>query len=298
MKTDCENTVVVRVDKSVFSLEKDVLLIASYAAPENSPLYDTLELKDCILILEESTLQIVQNEDPYILLCGDLNARTGCEQPKLEKKIFNYSPGFDDNDDGDCRYKCSKANNIVNNFEKSLLNLCFMLDCVIAVNEFCNSDANGEFTYVSPHESSVTDNFIISEDLFSVHCELRIGDRVDLWHLPIEFKWKQADRMIDQPDQRESYESCTVCSEDCLPSYKQELESDSVKRCMQDAHLALGSDVDDFIEIFLNALYGAAACMVKKREEKKKHVNDWFDDECAQKKNTVKRALKVKVQGF
>ena len=63
-----------------------MLLIASYVAPENSPLYDTLELKDGILILEESTLQIVQNEDPYILLCGDLNARTGCEQPKLEKK--------------------------------------------------------------------------------------------------------------------------------------------------------------------------------------------------------------------
>ena len=37
MKTDCENTVVVRVDKSVFSLDKDVLLIASYVAPENSP---------------------------------------------------------------------------------------------------------------------------------------------------------------------------------------------------------------------------------------------------------------------
>ena len=67
-----------------------------------------------------------------------------------------------------------------------------MLDCVI-VNEFCNSDASGEFTYVSPHDSSVTDNFIISEDLFSVHCELRIGDRVDLWHLPAKFKRKQAD---------------------------------------------------------------------------------------------------------
>ena len=189
MKTDCENTVVVRVDKSVFSLDKDVLLIASYVAPENSPLYDTLELKDGILILEESILQIVQNEDPYILLCGDLNARTGCEQPKLEE-MFNYTPGSDDNDDGDCRYRCSK-DNIVNNFGKSLLNLCFMLDCVI-VNGFCNSDGNGEFTYVSPHGSSVIDYFIISEDLFPDHCELRIGDRVDSWHLPVEFKWKQA----------------------------------------------------------------------------------------------------------
>ena len=64
LPTDCENTVVVRVDKSVFSLDNDVLLIASYVAPENSPLYDTLELKDGILILEESILQMVENEDP------------------------------------------------------------------------------------------------------------------------------------------------------------------------------------------------------------------------------------------
>ena len=54
-------------------------------------------------------------------------------------------------------------------------------------------------------------------------------------------------------------------SEDCLPSYKQELASDSFKRCMQDAHLALGSDVDDSNEIFLNTLYGAVACMVRKK---------------------------------
>ena len=105
MKTDCENTVVVRVDKSVFSLDKDVLLIASHVAPENSPLYDTLELKDRIFILEESILHIVQNEDPYILLCGDLNARTGCEQPKLEE-MFNYTLGSDDNDDSEFRYRC------------------------------------------------------------------------------------------------------------------------------------------------------------------------------------------------
>ena len=32
--------------------------------------------------------------------------------------------------------------------------------------------------------------------------------------------------------------------------------------------------------------------MVRKRGKKKKHVNDWFDEECAQKKKTVKRALK------
>ena len=60
-----------------------------------------------------------------------------------------------------------------------------LLDCVI-VNGFCNSDANGEFTYVSPHGSRVIDCFIIPKDSFSIHCELRVGDCVDSWHLPVE----------------------------------------------------------------------------------------------------------------
>ena len=81
------NTVCVRIDQSVFNSDKDVLLIARYVVPENGPLYDTLELKDGILILEEGILQAVQNEDLYVLICGDLKARTGCEQPKQESML-------------------------------------------------------------------------------------------------------------------------------------------------------------------------------------------------------------------
>ena len=65
----------------------------------------------------------------YILPCGDLKAKTGCEQPKLEE-MFNYTPCSNANNGGDCRYRCSEGN-IVNNFGKSLLSLCFMLDCVL-----------------------------------------------------------------------------------------------------------------------------------------------------------------------
>ena len=81
-----------------------------------------------------------------------------------------------------------------------------MLDCVI-VNGFCDSDVDGQFTYVSPHGSSVIDYFIVSEPLFPSHCELCVGDRVDSWHLPVEFKWKQVGRIADKPAQVESYEA-------------------------------------------------------------------------------------------
>ena len=70
--------------------------------------------------------------------------------------------------------------------------------------------------------------------------------------------------MTDQPDQRESYDNCIVWSDDCLPSYKQELALDSFKRCMQDAHSALGSAEDVSIEMFLNVLYGAAVVWSEK----------------------------------
>ena len=70
---------------------------------------------------------------------------------------------------------------VVNNFGKSLLNLCFMFDCVIL-----NSDRSGEYTYVSPHGSSVIDYFRMSEDLFSANCNLPVGDRVDSCHMPVK----------------------------------------------------------------------------------------------------------------
>ena len=43
-----------------------------------------MDLKDDIVILEEKLLQLIRDEDVHILLCGDFNARTGCEQPKLD----------------------------------------------------------------------------------------------------------------------------------------------------------------------------------------------------------------------
>ena len=50
--------------------------------PEHGP-YST-ELKDGIVILEEKLLQVIRDESVHVLLRGNFNARTGCEQPKLD----------------------------------------------------------------------------------------------------------------------------------------------------------------------------------------------------------------------
>ena len=38
----------------------------------------------------------MQNEDAYVLVCDDLNARTGCEQPKPEEMVNYVSGSVDD----------------------------------------------------------------------------------------------------------------------------------------------------------------------------------------------------------
>ena len=89
-----------------------------------------MDLKDDIVILEEKLLQLIRDEDVHILLCGDFNARTGCEQPKLDD-MSNYTPGSEEDDiRGDWAERQSK-DIVVNNFGKLPLTLCFMFDCVI-----------------------------------------------------------------------------------------------------------------------------------------------------------------------
>ena len=117
-----------------------------------------------------------------------------------------------------------------------------MLGCII-VNGLCTGDVDGGFTYVSPRGSSVIDYFIISEDLFSAPCELRVGNWVDSWHQPVEMKLTKVGR-TDKLAQVENSEECIVWSETCLPNYIHELASDDFNDCIGNVHLDLRHDVD------------------------------------------------------
>ena len=109
IQIDCANTTAVRVDKPVFNADKDVFLIASYVVPKHGPLYDSMDLKDGIVILEEKILQVICDKDVHILLCRGFNAQTGCEQPKLND-MSNYTPGSEEDIiRGDWLIDCEKT---------------------------------------------------------------------------------------------------------------------------------------------------------------------------------------------
>eukprot|EP00745_Piridium_sociabile_P040619 TRINITY_DN784_c0_g2_i2.p1 TRINITY_DN784_c0_g2~~TRINITY_DN784_c0_g2_i2.p1 ORF type:complete len:579 (+),score=61.48 TRINITY_DN784_c0_g2_i2:324-2060(+) len=223
------------------------------------------------------------------MITGDLNARTGHDQAEVEV-MMNYMENIDYNNmDEDEFSRCSKDDTI-NNFGKSLLNLCFLFDVYI-LNGFCSNDKEGDFTFVSPNGSSVIDYFLIPCNLLS-NFELKVGDCLHSWHLPVEVTWNTMNNQIEGENARQQREEKILWSEENATVYENELESDDFYHSLQRAFEILTVDVNDSLDQFVKALCGAAACMVRRVGQGRKKCNDWFDEECERKKQEVKRLLK------
>ena len=65
----------------------------------------------------------------------------------------------------------------------------------------------------------------MSEDLFWTNCNLRVGDRVDSWHMPVELRWSNVAYNIDKTVVTESRENRDAWSEEFVQTYKDELYS-------------------------------------------------------------------------
>ena len=72
----------------------------------------------------------------------------------------------------------------------------------------------------------------------------------------------------------ENSEERILWLEACLPNYIHILASDDFNHCIRNAHLELRNDIDASMDIFLNALYEAAACMVRTVGEKRENANN------------------------
>ena len=70
-----------------------------------------------------------------------------------------------------------------------------------------------------------------------------------------------------------------------------ELNSNEFKECIEKSKDTIEADMNCSVDLFINALYGAAACMIRTIGKKTKQFNDWFDAECRQQKRLAKRFL-------
>jgi len=167
-----------KLDKAFFGLENNIYLCAAYLPHGNS----------CYLVeREQDVLESIESDitkythDGYIMLLGDLNARTGT--------LSDYI--VDDNDRISCEDHLYKVDDtisprknedtIVNNRGEKLGELC--VQCQLRIlNGRTLGDSRGYFTCHRPQGSSTVDYMILSEELlhrityFHVHNKLHISD--------------------------------------------------------------------------------------------------------------------------
>ena len=91
-----DNVIVFRVHKDFFGTERDVLMFNVYLPPAGSTYYDTVDENNGVEILSNCILNMSEmHNDCSILLCGDLNARTGAMNTTADNLFDTRSCAFD-----------------------------------------------------------------------------------------------------------------------------------------------------------------------------------------------------------
>ena len=78
IKCSCDNMTFINISKAAVGLDEDLMFVAMYISPYQSPYYKQTDTNCSIHHLEDFLLNVYQTgEDAYLMVCGDFNARVG-----------------------------------------------------------------------------------------------------------------------------------------------------------------------------------------------------------------------------
>ena len=291
------NFLVFAIDKQLFNLPKDILYVGTYVPPEGSPFYARFDIDNGIGLLEDCLNDCLVNiDDFFVLLTGDLNSRTA--------DISQHFAVGDDDDDEEMfnvYYKSQSVNegrssqdSCMNNYGKLLLNLCTAFELCI-LNGLCYGDRLGRCTYISDSGSSVNDYFILSKDLFSIlfdTCKLNVLNRIESDHMPLSFDIYFENGSEHEVCDVNAFVEKFVWISDYKLTFQRNMNSDDMKEKMKLATDMIDVDINQALSLFNECVKEAAECMKKKvfvnRERKKQ---DWFDHECKTQRKLTRKTL-------
>jgi hypothetical protein len=146
--------------KIFFNLEKDIYTCLVYYPPVQSA---TLHNQDCT-ILDLIEKDIIKHQDyGNIMLCGDFNARVGCENYCITKDNNNFNPSFDCYVSDSARPRMSQ-DKITDTRDNHLIDICVGNQLRI-LNGIFAGDSFGKFSYHTYNGSNTVDYVIVSEPL-------------------------------------------------------------------------------------------------------------------------------------
>ena len=164
------------------------------------------------------------------------------------------------------------------------------------LNGDCDGDREGEFTFVSHSGSSVNGYFLVSLDFpESKIVQVHASPRVESQHMPVSLTLNTA----RQHGARATADQATVVTklvwQDNLTwTFQNNVRSGVFTNTLGEATEQIARDPNTALDIFVSLLLNAAEPMKKTffNRKGKKQGAPWFDSECRQSKQSVKRLLR------
>lgn len=160
METEYDNCVVVGISKALTGLAADCILLGMYLPPSQSIYYNETDIYNGISLLEQCLLDTFEVAgDLPVIVCGDLNARTGEKNGRNVQFPDVFDVSHNDFDEGSAHSRISK-DVCINDLGRYLLNVCDQFNLLI-MNGMLPGDEWGDFTYIAHNGASVIISFCL-----------------------------------------------------------------------------------------------------------------------------------------
>ena len=192
--TQISHVLAIKISKTLFNTNKDILLIMMYNHPRESIFYkhkgyySTLEEVDQFI-----ANQIEKGQEFNLLLGGDLNARIG-----------DWAYTEDDEDELDTKensitYNRESQDTQVNIAGRTLIEICTTYG-LTSLSGLKEKNFTSKFTFIGHRGSSIVDHFISSIELLDNIQDFRTMDKIESNHLPIMLTIESNMDKSEQPE--------------------------------------------------------------------------------------------------
>jgi hypothetical protein len=293
--TGIDNLLSVRLSKQLFDFDKDIVFVGLYSHPEGSPYYEHKDYDCLITELEQFLLTTFENnEDAYLLIAGDLNARIGNWGLEVSD-VDNPLDGFGLEDEQSFVFDRESEDKCVNTFGKRLIDLCTVFQ-LLPLNGYVKKGLNHVFTFLSEKGASVIDYFLCSYEFEMFVYSLDVVNRIESTHAPVVLNVQgqlPSTNNIEKPLESTFSRVKWDCSKE--QEFRNFMASNYAQLCLDEATLLLEKSIDDAVDKFTCLLREASDCMRQQirvgGSVKSKFRSKWYDRECECLKLDARRSL-------
>ena len=308
-KTDSDDIIWLKIDRKLFNLTYDLYLCLSYIIPSCS----SREALTEISVLDRISDHIIQianetNNNYNILLCGDLNSRTGSEQDFV---IFDNDVNMDllpDDYEADENLQRFSQDSSININGRKLLDFCKLNGLRICNGRLGMDKGIGKYTYVGYSGRSVVDYVIANHSLFDLFYTFQVCEPNILSdHCAVEFSLLSR-CTISSDKSSEMRANVSVTKKYIWCDTKEDQYRDNI--CLEESafselnfHLTQVSsphDIDSNIEKFTKVMDKICDPLFAKNVstsnydyngQTKPNKQPWFDDDCHRARKTYYEEL-------